>query len=96
MTGQNSEFGAQLDSLCDAVTFGAAPAVIVWRFSDLLPHRLSWAIGVVFALCVLIRLARFNVETEENDSHDKFDGLPSRPRQAHWPHSPSLRHTWSR
>ncbi len=77
MTGQNSEFGAQLDSLCDAVTFGAAPAVIVWRFSDLLPHRLSWAIGVVFALCVLIRLARFNVETEENDSHDKFDGLPS-------------------
>ncbi len=77
MTGQSSEFGAQLDSLCDAVTFGAAPAVIVWRFSDLLPHRLSWAIGVIFALCVLIRLARFNVETEENDSHDKFDGLPS-------------------
>ncbi len=77
MTGQSSEFGAQLDSLCDAITFGAAPAVIVWRFSELLPHRLSWAIGVIFALCVLIRLARFNVETDENDAHDKFDGLPS-------------------
>jgi len=77
MTGQSSEFGAQLDSLCDAITFGAAPAVIVWRFSDLLPHRLSWAIGVIFALCVLIRLARFNVETNEEDSHEGFDGLPS-------------------
>jgi CDP-diacylglycerol---serine O-phosphatidyltransferase len=77
MTGQSSEFGAQLDSLCDAITFGAAPAVIVWRFSDLLPHRLSWAIGVIFALCVLIRLARFNVETGEDDAHDGFDGLPS-------------------
>lgn len=77
MTGQSSEFGAQLDSLCDAITFGAAPAVLVWRFSDLLPHRISWAIGVVFALCVLIRLARFNVETEEDDAHEGFDGLPS-------------------
>jgi CDP-diacylglycerol--serine O-phosphatidyltransferase len=77
MTGQSSEFGAQLDSLCDAITFGAAPAVIVWRFSDVLPHRLSWAIGVVFALCVLMRLARFNVEISEDDSHEGFDGLPS-------------------
>jgi len=77
MTGQSSEFGAQLDSLCDAITFGAAPAVIVWRFSELLPHRLSWAIGVIFALCVLMRLARFNVETDEDDSHEGFDGLPS-------------------
>jgi CDP-diacylglycerol---serine O-phosphatidyltransferase len=77
MTGQSSEFGAQLDSLCDAITFGAAPAVIVWRFSELLPHRLSWAIGVIFALCVLMRLARFNVETSEDDTHEGFDGLPS-------------------
>lgn len=77
MTGQSSEFGAQLDSLCDAITFGAAPAVIVWRFSDLLPHRLAWAIGVIFALCVLIRLARFNVQSGEDDSHEGFEGLPS-------------------
>lgn len=77
MTGQSSEFGAQLDSLCDAITFGAAPAVLVWRFSDLLPHRIAWAIGVIFALCVLIRLARFNVQTGEDDSHEGFDGLPS-------------------
>jgi CDP-diacylglycerol--serine O-phosphatidyltransferase len=79
MTGQASRFGAELDSLCDAITFGTAPAVIVWRYSDgqALPQKLSWAIGVLFALCVLIRLARFNVETSEDDTHEGFDGLPS-------------------
>ena len=79
MTGQESRFGAELDSLCDAITFGTAPAVIVWRFSDgqALPQKLSWAIGVLFALCVLIRLARFNVETTEDDTHEGFEGLPS-------------------
>ena len=77
MTGQESQFGAELDSLCDAITFGTAPAVIVWRISDALPQRLTWAIGALFALCVLIRLARFNVETNEDDTHEGFDGLPS-------------------
>ena len=79
ITGGESEFGAQLDSLCDAITFGAAPAVIVWRFGDgqALPPKLVWGIGVLFALCVLIRLARFNVETDEDDSHEGFEGLPS-------------------
>ena len=79
LTGQESEFGAQLDSLCDAITFGTAPAVLVWRFNSggFLPLKLTWAIGVLFTLCVLIRLARFNVETEEDDSHEGFDGLPS-------------------
>jgi CDP-diacylglycerol---serine O-phosphatidyltransferase len=79
MAGSESEFGAQLDSLCDAITFGAAPAVLVWRFADgeALPSKLVWAIGVLFSLCVLIRLARFNVETEEDDTHEGFEGLPS-------------------
>ncbi len=77
MTGQASKFGAELDSLCDAITFGTAPAVLVWRISDTLPNRLSWGIGVLFALCVLIRLARFNVETDEDDLHEGFEGLPS-------------------
>lgn len=77
MTNQSSRFGAELDSLCDAITFGAAPAVILWRYSDVFYQRLSWGIGVMFTLCVLMRLARFNVETDENDSHDGFEGLPS-------------------
>ncbi len=79
MTGQESKFGAELDSLCDAITFGTAPAVMVWRISagDVLPRRLTWSIGVLFTLCVLIRLARFNVETDEDDTHEGFEGLPS-------------------
>lgn len=79
MTGQESQFGAELDSLCDAITFGTAPAVIVWEYSHgmALPQKISWGIGVLFTLCVLIRLARFNVETDEDDSHEGFDGLPS-------------------
>ncbi|MCD0461069.1 CDP-alcohol phosphatidyltransferase family protein [Roseiconus lacunae] len=77
MTGQETEFGGQLDSLCDAVTFGTAPAVIIWRISDALPQRFLWACGVLFTLCVLIRLARFNVETDEDDTHETFEGLPS-------------------
>lgn len=79
MTGQESRFGAELDSLCDAITFGTAPAVLVWRYNDgtFLPLKLTWAIGVLFALCVLIRLARFNVETSDDDAHEGFEGLPS-------------------
>lgn len=79
MTGQESQFGAQLDSNCDVITFGAAPAVIVWVLNNghALPLKLTWGIGVLFALCVIIRLARFNVETSEEDPHEGFDGLPS-------------------
>ena len=77
MTGQETQFGAQLDSLCDAVTFGTAPAVLIWRMTDALPQRFLWSVGVLFTLCVLIRLARFNVETGEEDSHETFEGLPS-------------------
>ena len=80
MTGQESQFGAELDSLCDAITFGTAPAAIVWRVCEGQPfhhQKIGWAIGVLFALCVLIRLARFNVETGEDDTHQGFDGLPS-------------------
>ena len=90
LTNQTSEFGAQLDSLCDAVSFGAAPAFLMLRFmqhgqllaTELVPPfqyhpRLLWAVAVLFVICVLLRLARFNVETEEDDSHEGFSGLPS-------------------
>ena len=81
MTGQESRFGAELDSLCDAITFGTAPAVIVWQIGNgleaehFIPTKVTWAIGVLFTLCVLIRLARFNVETTEDDTHEGFEGL---------------------
>src|SRR5882724_985861 len=77
---QTSEFGAQLDSLCDAISFGAAPAMILIKFSEFSSDyhpRLLWAIAVLFVLCAILRLARFNVETDEEDTHEYFSGLPS-------------------
>ncbi len=79
---QTSEFGAQLDSLCDAVSFGVAPAVILIKFTaeaapPMLVARLLWVIAVLFVVCAILRLARFNVETDEEDTHEFFSGLPS-------------------
>jgi CDP-diacylglycerol--serine O-phosphatidyltransferase len=95
---QTSEFGAQLDSLCDAVSFGVAPAFLMLRivysmesatdanslkfgthFHPFFTYwsRLLWVIGALYVLCAVLRLARFNVETDEEDSHNYFSGLPS-------------------
>jgi CDP-diacylglycerol--serine O-phosphatidyltransferase len=81
---QTSQFGAELDSLCDAISFGVAPAVILIKFSTdahpsmpMLAARLLWAIAVLFVVCAILRLARFNVETDEVDTHEFFSGLPS-------------------
>lgn len=79
LTKQTSEFGAQLDSLCDAISFGAAPAFLMLQFSqsrDYLP-RFLWLIAALYVVCAVLRLARFNVETDEDDAHDSFSGLPS-------------------
>ncbi len=91
LTNQTTDFGAQLDSLCDAVSFGAAPAFIMLQLTHPAHHlmdtirsapftwhpRIIWAIAVLFMVCAILRLARFNVETDEEDSHDSFSGLPS-------------------
>lgn len=91
LTNQTSEFGAQLDSLCDAISFGVAPAFLMLKLThpenQLLhsitqppfeyPARLLWGIAALFMLCAILRLARFNVETDEEDSHAFFSGLPS-------------------
>lgn len=75
---QSSEFGAELDSLCDAVSFGVAPAVILIKFLPEFHPRALWCIAALFVVCAILRLARFNVETDdEEDSHDHFSGLPS-------------------
>lgn len=74
---QSSQFGAELDSLCDVISFGVAPAFILVKFSPTFHPRLLWVIAVLFVVCAALRLARFNVETDEEDSHDTFSGLPS-------------------
>ncbi len=74
---QTSRFGAELDSLCDAITFTVAPVFIMLSLTNVFPLRFLWGIGVLFMLCGLLRLARFNVETAADDAHDWFRGLPT-------------------
>jgi CDP-diacylglycerol--serine O-phosphatidyltransferase len=74
---QTSRFGAQLDSLCDAVSFGLAPAFLVLKSTYFYHHRFLWGICVLYVVCVLIRLARYNSEVGEESPHDSFSGLPS-------------------
>jgi CDP-diacylglycerol--serine O-phosphatidyltransferase len=73
---QTSRFGSELDSLCDAVSFGVAPALIVIQITDDYHARILWAIAALFMSCALLRLARYNVETSP-DSQEWFSGLPS-------------------
>src|ERR1700741_712092 len=58
-----SSFGAELDSLSDFISFGVAPAAVLylWTLSEL--HGLGWAIGLLFAGWCAFRLARFNTES---------------------------------
>lgn len=83
LTKQTSAFGAQLDSLSDCISFGIAPAVIVALIlgptpdKEILPKAV-WFFSVVFALAVVLRLARFNVaEAKGDEDHEIFQGLPS-------------------
>ena len=74
-TNSGSEFGEQLDSLVDAITFGLAPAMIVYFFA--LPKEgPSWMLSFFFTACAVARLARFNV-TQAGASKSYFIGMPS-------------------
>ena len=75
MTGSGSRFGEELDSLVDAITFGLAPAMIVY-FAVLNKDGWDWVFSFIFAACAVMRLARFNV-TQAGGSKTHFVGLPS-------------------
>jgi CDP-diacylglycerol--serine O-phosphatidyltransferase len=75
-----SDFGAQLDSLCDLVSFGLAPAILLVKMCPQFSywHRDAiWCIAAAFACCAALRLARFNVESDSDDDHTMFAGLPT-------------------
>jgi CDP-diacylglycerol--serine O-phosphatidyltransferase len=86
MVGGASNFGAQLDSFSDMLTFGVAPAVLA---KVLIEHeaalydytvnpRLHFIAAAVFSVMAILRLARFNLETEPDEAaHKHFRGLPS-------------------
>ncbi len=86
LTGGTSDFGAQLDSFADALTFGCAPAllakVLIEHEAPLRDYsgnpRLHFLCAAAFALMAILRLVRFNLETsEEASAHRFFKGLPS-------------------
>ena len=78
--GVTSPLGANLDSLSDAVSFGLAPAVVLFQLLNGAAWMpLLWVAGVFYVGCAIYRLARFNVETTDDseDAHLWFSGLPS-------------------
>ena len=74
-----SKVGKELDSLTDVISFGVAPAFIMyfWSLSEI--GRLGWLISLIYVICVALRLARFNVNSEGEASwkHNFFEGIPS-------------------
>ena len=74
-TGTGSRFGEELDSLVDAISFGLAPALIMY-FAALRTDGNDWIYVFIFASCAVIRLARFNVE-QAGRKKTHFHGLPS-------------------
>ena len=92
MSKSTSSFGGQLDSLCDIISFGVAPAFLMLKvleykldaLAQLSPtladflQRFFWLTAAAYISCAAIRLARFNVENEEDESaHMSFMGLPT-------------------
>jgi CDP-diacylglycerol--serine O-phosphatidyltransferase len=75
LTGTQSEFGAELDSLSDAVSFGVAPALLVYVWALSMVPRAGWPAAFLFVVCGVMRLARFNVQRTVTDARF-FVGLP--------------------
>jgi CDP-diacylglycerol--serine O-phosphatidyltransferase len=76
MTGTASDFGIELDSLADAISFGMAPAILsfTWGLQPL--GRIGWAVGFLFLAAATLRLARFNIQAGSQDKR-YFVGMPS-------------------
>jgi len=76
MTGTQSAFGEQMDSLADMVSFGAAPALLAYEWALRPLGRWGWIAAFVYCACAALRLARFNVNTGVVGKR-YFQGLPS-------------------
>lgn len=76
MTNSESEFGVYYDSLADAVVFGVAPAMLMYSHLRTGDHvRLAEMSCIIYAICGVLRLARFNVQAL-HEEHSHFTGLP--------------------
>jgi CDP-diacylglycerol--serine O-phosphatidyltransferase len=75
LTGTTSAFGLEFDSLADMVSFGVAPALLGYHWALAPLGRTGWMISFLFAVCVAMRLARFNIKSATGDKRF-FAGLP--------------------
>jgi CDP-diacylglycerol---serine O-phosphatidyltransferase len=74
-----SKMGKELDSLGDVISFGVAPALIMYFWNLQYLDKLGWFVCLTYVVCVALRLARFNVNSEEDPSwkDNFFEGMPS-------------------
>lgn len=77
LTSSSGQFGAELDSLSDVVSFGVAPGLLLYKYGlSTLAQPIGILLAALPALCGAIRLARFNVDTRVEDSPAHFRGMP--------------------
>ena len=78
-----SKFGAELDSLSDAISFGVAPGFVMYQWALKDDLRLGWVAVLVYAVCTALRLARFNTMLEDHSlpawTKGYFTGVPALP-----------------
>ncbi|OEG69849.1 hypothetical protein ATZ36_00250 [Candidatus Endomicrobiellum trichonymphae] len=77
LTKTTSEFGVQLDSLSDLMSFGIAPSVMMYQLVLNSMGKVGKSIAVLFILCSALRLAKFNVRANDKEVHSSFMGLPT-------------------
>lgn len=75
MLNAQSRFGAELDSLADSLSFGMAPAIILFLWSLKELDRFGWFAALAFAICCALRLARFNAQIDTDDQPHKSAGF---------------------
>ncbi|WP_018152589.1 CDP-diacylglycerol--serine O-phosphatidyltransferase [Leeia oryzae] len=76
LTHTQSDFGAEYDSLSDMVSFGVAPALVMYQWALQPLHKIGWMAAFIYAVCAALRLARFNTQIGVADKR-WFTGLPS-------------------
>src|SRR4051812_17849798 len=77
LSNTGTRFGAELDSLVDVISFGVAPALLIYFLDFASAGRFSWILCYIYVTAVALRLARFNVLSAGQPSTGWFTGMPS-------------------
>lgn len=77
LTQTQSSFGMHFDSLCDLSSFGIAPAILMYNFALNNLGRIGFCLCFIYTVCIALRLARFNVQTNLNKKSENFTGIPA-------------------